>query len=245
MRLRKSLIDDVRKSDEVNLGPPILFTNQLIRKMLSLAKVGRDDVFYDLGSGWGQNMIVALTEFGVRKAVGVELDAERISVAEKRLKRLARRDRKLGRWLLYEGSFEDLFENDFDVEDVDIGEASVVFYGLDPGKEILEGLNGKLKDSARFVTYYLCLFPEIMPAKRDYPFFLSVKPFKSTKNAVDWLTFVVDKRKSSLRRATPPDEEELWDELGHDYGVDSEFPSIKDYRRRMNEIMRAQLRHSS
>ena len=239
-RLRKSLIHDVSKSHESNLGPPVLFSNQLIRKMLSLANVGKDDVFYDLGSGWGQNMIVALTEFGVRKAVGVELDAERISVAEKRLKRLARMDKTLGEWLFYEGDFNDLFEEDFKDEDIDLGEASVVFYGLDPGKKILMGLDRKMKNGARLLIYYLCLFPEIMPVKRDYPFFLSVKPFKRTKSAVEWLSFIVDKQKSSLHKSAAPDEEELWDELAHDYDVDSEYPSIKEYRRRIGEIVRGQ-----
>lgn len=180
MRLRRSPIDDVRASEETNLGPPILFTNQNIRKMFSLANLGKRDIFYDLGSGWGQNLILALTESRVRKAVGVELDPERISVAEKRLKRLMKKDRAYDRWMLYQGSLDDLFSDDFKSEGVDLGEATVVFYGLDSSKEVLEGLKRKLKDGARLLTYYLCLFPEIMPTKRDYPFFLSVKPFTPT-----------------------------------------------------------------
>ena len=74
MRLRRSLIDDVRASEETNSGPPILSTNQNIRKMLALAAVGKGDVFYDLGSGWGQNLIVALTEFGVRRPLELKFE---------------------------------------------------------------------------------------------------------------------------------------------------------------------------
>ena len=68
----KSLIDDVYLDDDRDKGEPILFTNQAIRKMLSLAKVGEADVFYDLGSGWGQNLILALTDANAAKVVGIE-----------------------------------------------------------------------------------------------------------------------------------------------------------------------------
>ncbi len=81
------MIDDACLDDDDDKGYPILFTNPEIRKMLHLAKAGPSDVFYDLGSGWGQNLIVALTEFGVRKAVGIEQDRERHHVSLERLEK--------------------------------------------------------------------------------------------------------------------------------------------------------------
>ncbi len=60
-------------------------------------------------------------------------------------------------------------------EDIKLEEATIVFYGLDPSKQILEGLERKLARGTRLITYYLCLFPDVMPVERDYPFFLSVK----------------------------------------------------------------------
>jgi len=236
MKLRRSAIDDVRVSEEANSGPPILFTNQDIRKMFMLANLGEHDVFYDLGSGWGQNLVIALTEFGVRKAVGIELDSERISISENRLRRLMRNYRPYDRWMLYEGGLDDLFADDFTSDGIDLSEATVVFYGLNPSLDVLRGLERKLKDGTRLLTYYLCLFPEIMPVKRDYPFFLSVKPFRVTKSALEWLSFIIDKPSSSIRRGAIPDENELWDELGHDYDVDSESPSTKDLRRRLANL---------
>ena len=40
--------------------------------MLKLAKVNKNDIVYDLGSGDGRVLIIAVKEFGVKKAVGIE-----------------------------------------------------------------------------------------------------------------------------------------------------------------------------
>ena len=87
---KDSLIDDVSLTDENDQGNPILFTNQEIRRMLSLAEVNENDVFLDLGCGWGQNLIIALTEFNVKRAVGFENNLERNTIANKRLERLTK-----------------------------------------------------------------------------------------------------------------------------------------------------------
>jgi hypothetical protein len=38
--------------------PPIYYANQDIRRMLNLAKVAENDVFFDLGSSFGQNILL-------------------------------------------------------------------------------------------------------------------------------------------------------------------------------------------
>jgi SAM-dependent methyltransferase len=50
---------------------------QVIRAMLDTAKVGPDDVMYDLGCGNGEIVIAAAKHYGAR-AVGVDLDPARI-----------------------------------------------------------------------------------------------------------------------------------------------------------------------
>lgn len=49
--------------------------------MLTLAKVGPDDVVYDLGSGDGRIVITAAQKFGTR-GVGVDIDPARIAESE-------------------------------------------------------------------------------------------------------------------------------------------------------------------
>lgn len=55
----------------------------VVRAMLEIAGVGRDDVFYDLGSGDGRIVIAAARDFGVTRATGVEIDAELLAEARR------------------------------------------------------------------------------------------------------------------------------------------------------------------
>ena len=210
-------------------GPPICFNNQEIRKMLKLAGVGRDDVFYDLGSGWGQNLIIALTEFKVRKAVGVESDRERYDKSVKRLKKwkLSR-----DRWAVIPARFEKVLGGK--VSEANLQEATVVFYGLsDDDDTTLNGIARNLRKDGRLIYYYGCLFPEIMPAKRHYPFFLSTQPFVRPSSEKEWLGEVVRKKRSSIHSGKDADVSELWSEFRHDYDVDGYGNPIIQYRKRL------------
>jgi ribosomal protein L11 methylase PrmA len=51
---------------------------EVVERMLTLAKVGKDDVVYDLGCGDGRIIITAAQKFGAR-GVGVDIDPVRIA----------------------------------------------------------------------------------------------------------------------------------------------------------------------
>lgn len=54
---------------------PFLVTpHEIVEEMLRLARVGPDDVVYDLGSGDGRVVIAAVRDFRARQAVGIEID---------------------------------------------------------------------------------------------------------------------------------------------------------------------------
>jgi len=52
--------------------------HQVVSRMLEIAKAGPDDILYDLGSGDGRIAIASVRDFKVRKAVGIDLDPQRI-----------------------------------------------------------------------------------------------------------------------------------------------------------------------
>jgi precorrin-6B methylase 2 len=52
----------------------------VVDAMLKVAKVGKDDVLYDLGSGDGRIVITAARNFGTR-GVGIDIDPERVKEA--------------------------------------------------------------------------------------------------------------------------------------------------------------------
>jgi len=54
-------------------APWVPASMKVVHKMLQLAKVGPEDLVYDLGCGDGRTIITAAREYGAR-AVGIELD---------------------------------------------------------------------------------------------------------------------------------------------------------------------------
>jgi hypothetical protein len=75
------------------LDVPYVPTHEsLVDEMLSMAKVGKNDVLYDLGSGDGRIVITAAQRFGTR-GVGYDLDPERISEARENARRAGVTDR--------------------------------------------------------------------------------------------------------------------------------------------------------
>lgn len=98
------------------------------RAMCRLAKVGKDDIVYDLGSGDGTALIIAVKEFGA-KGVGIEIDPLRVFVSSMLLRSSGVSDK-----------VQIIKKNFFDV---DISGASVVFVYLVP--KALERLKAKFQ----------------------------------------------------------------------------------------------------
>jgi SAM-dependent methyltransferase len=213
-----------------------MFPNHQIRRMLRLAEAGPRDTFCDLGCGWGQNLIIALTEFGVARVVGVEKDIDRKRKCEERLRRWERRVPSLhGRWAVLEGDFEDFLSS----ENPD-GNITIVFYGLTTSQEDAESIGRCLVPGGRLVYYFNCLFPEILPDKVDFPFYLSVYPFKIPKSEGEWLSAVIEKELSTLNGGQSPTVQELWEELRHDADIEGVRDLVADYNRRLKKALQRQ-----
>lgn len=66
-----------RKPDVVYVPTPAV----VVDRMLAIANVNSSDVLYDLGSGDGRIPITAVQKYGVRRAIGIDIDPQRISEA--------------------------------------------------------------------------------------------------------------------------------------------------------------------
>ncbi len=210
----------------------MVFTNAEIRKMLELARADQEDVFCDLGCGWAQNLLVAATEFRVRRCIGVELRQSRYLKAKERVN-------KWGLSHRIKVVFSDL-EDFVNRRDSGIGEATIVYYGLDTSPELLSLLSAKLRRGCRLVYYYRALFPEIKSDGASFPFYVSILPFKRPESELDWLTSIVHKRTSSLVLGKRPTVGELWDELRHDYDVLGLRGEVKKYQRRLGRVLKSE-----
>ena len=109
-------------------SPDVIFVPTgptVVEAMLKLAKVGPNDIVYDLGSGDGRIPIAAVQQFNAKSAVGIDIDPQRIKEANANLAKSGVGDRV--RFLN-----QDLFTTP-------IGEATVVTLYL------LQTLNEKLR----------------------------------------------------------------------------------------------------
>ena len=61
--------------------PYVPTTEAVVEKMLEMAKVGPNDIVYDLGSGDGRIVITAAKKYGAR-GLGVDIDPERVKEAK-------------------------------------------------------------------------------------------------------------------------------------------------------------------
>lgn len=59
---------------------------EVVQAMLKVAKVGPNDVVYDLGCGDGRIVVAAVKDFGAKTAVGIDIDPQRISEARENAK---------------------------------------------------------------------------------------------------------------------------------------------------------------
>ena len=72
---------ELRSPDVVFVPTP----EKVVDAMLNVAKVGKGDVLYDLGSGDGRIPITAAQKFGVARATGIDIDPVRIKEANANL----------------------------------------------------------------------------------------------------------------------------------------------------------------
>ena len=114
----------------------------VVKKMLELAQVGPEDIVYDLGCGDARILMMAVKEFGVRKAVGYEIKQD-----------------------LYEDSIKEIKKQNLqnrialirdDLLNADLSEASVItlFLSITANEHLRPKLEREAKPLTRIVSYY-------------------------------------------------------------------------------------------
>jgi SAM-dependent methyltransferase len=121
--------------------PYVPTPQEVVDEMLKLAKVQKGDVLYDLGSGDGRIPITAVEDYGVQKAVGIDINPQRIEEANANAKKAGVSDR-------VQFLNQDLFKSNF-------GEASVVTLYLLPdiNVKLRPQLFKQLKPGTRIVSH--------------------------------------------------------------------------------------------
>jgi ribosomal protein L11 methylase PrmA len=125
-----------RRPDVIYVPTP----EEVVEAMLQVAKVTKNDVVYDLGTGDGRIPVTAAKKYGAR-GVGIDIDPQRIKDANENVAKNNIGDRVK----IVQG---DLFETD-------ISEATVVTLYLLPSlnQKLLPKLNKELKPGTRIVSH--------------------------------------------------------------------------------------------
>ena len=155
----KSLPNNIISGDNVQL-PEYSF-----RRIFKFLNLNEKDIFYHLGCGDGKGIVIALEEFNVKKAVGIENNKENIQQAEKLLKKKNLKNVEL------------LCE---DIRTAKINDATVVLFWF-TDNDIIETMMKKfesLQHGSRIITIWGPL-PGCLPAKVDFPYIINTVPFKS------------------------------------------------------------------
>jgi len=137
------------------LDVPFVPTPQeVVERMLRIARVGKDDVLFDLGCGDGRIVVTAAKVHGAR-GTGIDLDPERIGEARKNAEQAGVADR-------VNFKVANLFETD-------VSPASVVTLYLLPNVNIKlrPRLWKQLKVGSRVVSHAFDMGPEWPPEKTE------------------------------------------------------------------------------
>lgn len=125
----------LRPPDVVYVPTP----NEVVERMLAIANVDANDVLYDLGSGDGRIPIMAVQERGVSRAVGIDIDPQRIQEANINAQQAGVTDR-------VQFLNQDLFDSDFSdatvvtlylLPDLNIKLRPQLFSQLEPGTRVV------------------------------------------------------------------------------------------------------------
>ena len=154
----KSLPNNVISGNDIQLPEDSL------RKIFEFLNLNENDVFYHLGCGGGEGIKIALQEFHVKNATGIDNNNEKIKQA---VKLIEKNNLKGGKFLC-----EDVVTTKID------DATTILFWFTDI--EIIEKMKKKfqgLQNGTRIVTIWGPL-PECLPTQVDFPYIINQVPFK-------------------------------------------------------------------
>ncbi|HZV06344.1 MAG TPA: TIGR03000 domain-containing protein [Gemmataceae bacterium] len=129
---------------------------EVIDAMMKLAKVGKDDVVYDLGCGRGEIVIAAAKKFNAKRAVGIDIEKDQVQKAKEAAKKAGVEDRV------------EIREGDA-LKVKDLSEATVVtiYMSEEFNKLLMPILQKQLKPGARIVTHRFTMGDRWKPDKKE------------------------------------------------------------------------------
>ena len=162
----KTLPENVLSGEDVQLS------EKSLREIFKFTDLGENDIFYHLGCSDEKGIEMAISEFKVKKAIGIDKNSEKIEGAKNNL------ERKNINGKVICGN----------VEEADISDATVILFWF-TDENIIEKMLEKfenLKIGTKIITIWSPL-PDCLPEKVDFPYIINKVPFKKAQNLQEQL----------------------------------------------------------
>jgi len=148
-------------------GEDVQLSEKSFREIFKFVNLGKDDVFYHLGCVNEKGIEIAINEFKVKKAVGIDNNFEKIQQAEKNLEK-----KKIQGEVICK-----------DITESEISDASVILFWFTDDDIVNEMIKKfeKLKPGIKIITIWGPL-PDCLPDKVNFPYIINTSPFKKAQN---------------------------------------------------------------
>lgn len=157
----KSLPESIVSGEEVQL------TEKSFRDIFNFLKLEKNDIFYHLGCGDGTGIAIALKEYQVRKAIGIDNNSDKIKLA----KNILDKNKMQGKLICD------------DIQNVNISDATAILFWF-TNEDIINNMMNKFKDlkeGTRIITIWGPL-PDCLPEKVKFPYIINLVPFKKANS---------------------------------------------------------------
>ena len=148
-------------------GEDVQLSEKSFREIFKFVNLGKDDVFYHLGCVNEKGIEIAINEFKVKKAVGIDNNFEKIQQAKKNLEKKKIQGKVICK----------------DIIESEISDASVILFWFTDDDIVNEMIKKfeKLKPGIKIITIWGPL-PDCLPDKVNFPYIINTSPFKKAQN---------------------------------------------------------------
>ena len=156
-------------------GEDVQLPEKTLKEIFKFSNLGKDDIFFHLGCNNEKGIEIAINEFKVKKAIGIDNNLEKIQNAQKNIK-----EKNIDVKLIHQN-----------IEESDISDATVILFWFTDEKIIRDMVKkfNKLKPETKIITIWGPL-PNYLPDKVNFPYIINKVPFKKAENLQEQLLSV-------------------------------------------------------
>ena len=148
-------------------GEDVQLPEKSFREIFKFSNLGKDDIFFHLGCNNEKGIEIAINEFKVKKAIGIDNNLEKIQNAQKNIE-----EKNMNVKVIHQN-----------IEESDISDATVILFWFTDESIIKKMIKKfeKLKPETKIITIWGPL-PNCLPDKINFPYIINKVPFKKAEN---------------------------------------------------------------